>query len=321
MAPTAEGIHHITAIAGDPQRNLDFYAGFLGLRLVKRTVNFDDPGTYHFYFGDEIGRPGSLLTFFPWAGAFPGRMGSGEVGVVTFAVPAGALDFWRDRLAQHKLRGLEVPARFGEQAIGLVDPDGLRLELIASNRAPSTGVWSDSIVPAQYTIRGIHSATLTLASTGQTAALLTEALGFRPLGAEDNRHRFEAGAGGPGAVVDLRIEPDAPHALNGVGSVHHIAWRAAGESEQTGLREILLRRGVPTTPVIDRQYFRSIYFREPGGVLFEVATDGPGFLIDEPVESLGEALKLPAQYERNRQNLEAILPPLVLPPRGIPAAS
>jgi len=248
-------------------------------------------------------------------------MGSGEVGVVTFAVPAGALDFWRDRLAQHKLRVLEVPARFGEQAIGLVDPDGLRLELIASNHAPSTGVWSGSMVPAEYAIRGIHSATLTLASTGQTAALLTEALGFRPLGAEDNRHRFEAGAGGPGAVVDLRVEPDAPHALNGVGSVHHIAWRASGESEQSDLRDILLRRGLPTTPVVDRQYFRSIYFREPGGVLFEVATDGPGFLIDEPVESLGEAIKLPPQYERNRQNLEAILPPLLLPQRGVSAAS
>ena len=321
MAATAKGIHHITAIAGDPQRNLDFYAGFLGMRLVKRTVNFDDPGTYHFYFGDEIGRPGSLMTFFPWAGAFRGRMGSGEVGVVSLTVPAGALDFWRDRLAQHKLRVLEVPARFGEQAIGLVDPDGLRLELIASNRAPSTGVWSDSIVPAQYAIRGIHSATLTLTSADPTADLLTEALGFRPLGAEDNRHRFEAGAGGPGAMVDLRIEPDASHAVNGVGSVHHIAWRATGEAEQLGLREILLRRGVPATPVIDRQYFRSIYFREPGGVLFEVATDGPGFLIDEPVESLGEALKLPPQYERNRPNLEAILPPLALPQRGVPAAS
>jgi glyoxalase family protein len=321
MAPTAQGIHHITAIAGSPQSNLDFYAGFLGLRLVKRTVNFDDPGTYHFYFGDEIGRPGSLLTFFPWAGAFRGRMGSGEVGVVSFTVPAGALDFWRDRLAHHKVRLLEVPARFGEQAIGFVDSDGLRLELIASNRAPSTGVWSDSVVPAQYAIRGIHSATLTLARTEQTAALLSESLGFRPIGAEDNRHRFEAGEGGPGAIVDLRIERDAPHALNGVGSVHHIAWRASGDSEQGGLREMLLQRGVPTTPVVDRQYFRSIYFREPGGVLFEVATDGPGFLIDEPVESLGESLRLPPQYERNRQNLEAILPPLVLPQRGITAAS
>ncbi len=321
MAPTAQGIHHITAIAGDPQRNLDFYAGFLGLRLVKRTVNFDDPGTYHFYFGDEIGRPGSLLTFFPWPGATRGRAGSGEVGVTSFTVPAGALEFWRERLAQHKLRALEIPARFGELAIGLVDPDGLRLELIESNRASSTGVWSDSVVPAQHAIRGIHSATLTLVSADQTAALLTEALGFRPLGAEDNRHRFEAGAGGPGAIVDLRIEPDTRHALNGVGSVHHIAWRATGEGDQLGLREILLQRGLPTTPVIDRQYFRSIYFREPGGVLFEVATDGPGFLIDEPVESLGETLKLPAQYERNRQNLEAILPPLVLPQRGIAAAS
>ena len=321
MAPTAQGIHHITAIAGDPQRNLDFYAGFLGLRLVKRTVNFDDPGTYHFYFGDEIGRPGSLLTFFPWAGATRGRAGSGEVGVTSFTVPAGALEFWRERLAQHKVRALEIPARFGELAIGFADPDGLRLELIESNRASSTGVWSESVVPAQHAIRGIHSATLTLVSADQTAALLTDALGFRPLGAEDNRHRFEAGAGGPGAIVDLRIEPDARHALNGVGSVHHIAWRATGEGEQLGLREILLQRGVPTTPVIDRQYFRSIYFREPGGVLFEVATDGPGFLIDEPVESLGETLKLPAQYERNRQNLEAILPPLVLPQRGIAAAS
>ena len=319
MTSTALGLHHVTAIAGDPQRNLDFYAGVLGLRLVKRTVNFDDPGTYHFYFGDEIGRPGSLLTFFPWAGASRGRSGSGEVGVASFAVPAGALDFWRDRLAAHGITPLTIPPRFGEPALGLTDPDGLRLELIETNRAQSAPPWAEALVPGPVAIRGIHSATLTLGGRGATEELLVDALGFRSIGAEGNRFRYEAGEGGSGATVDLRVDVEARRALNGAGSVHHIAWRAATDEAQAELRERLVERGVPTTPVVDRQYFRSIYFREPGGVLFEVATDGPGFLIDEPAESLGEGLKLPEQYERNRQNLEAILAPITLPRKAVGA--
>ena len=311
------GIHHVTAIAGDPQRNLDFYVGTLGLRLVKRTINFDDPTTYHFYFGDATGRPGSLLTFFPWAGAYRGRPGAGEVGETAFAVPDGALDFWRERLTLQGVAFRDRPPRFGEESIALADPDGLRLVLIASPNAGSDGLWRDGAIPSAGAIRGIHSATIAVRNLEPTAELLTEALGFHSLGREGDRLRLEAGAGGPGALIDLLLDPAVAPALSGAGTVHHIAWRARDDLAQAELQRAVLGRGLVTTPVVDRQYFKSIYFREPGGTLFELATDGPGFLIDEPVEYLGAQLRMPARFEPHRAEIEAALPTVRWPGESV----
>jgi glyoxalase family protein len=310
MSERIPGIHHITAIAGDAQRNFDFYAGTLGLRLVKRTVNFDDPGTYHLYFGDERGRPGTILTFFPWPGAARGRPGTGEVSATAFAVPAGSLEFWAERLAAAGIATSRPGPRFGERVLALGDPDGMVLELIESAATTGRAAASGEGIGAGHAIVGFHSATLHLRARGRTEQLLTATLGFTPAGDEQGRRRFHAGGRGPGSIVDTIESPGARRGEAGAGSVHHIAWRTRDEAAQADWLERLPRVGLNVTPVQDRQYFHSIYFREPGGVLFEIATDPPGFAIDEPVERLGEELKLPPWLEPMRARIERTLPPL-----------
>ena len=306
-------IHHVTAIAGDPQRNLDFYAGVLGLRLVKLTVNFDDPGSYHLYFGDETGRPGSILTFFPWPRGQRGRQGTGQVGTVSFAIPPASLGWWIERLLQHGIKYDGPDRRFDEQVLAFADPDGLLLELVATPRVADVAPWADGPVPAQHAVRGIHGATVWEDGDRGTAEFLTSLMGFRQVGEEGNRLRFESAATGAGSVVDLRRVPGFWAGAGGVGTVHHVAFRAASSEAQLEQRARLESAGVEITPVIDRQYFRSVYFREPGGVLFEIATDPPGFTLDEPAAELGTSLKLPPMYEPMRDRIEHTLPPLRLP--------
>ncbi len=311
MTNSIPGIHHITAIAGPAQENLDFYAEGLGLRLVKTTVNFDDPGTYHFYFGDAVGRPGSILTFFPWAHAAPGQTAAGTVSATAFAVPDGALAFWGERLEAIGARRVTEPVeRFGVPVLRFRDPHGLPLELVATTEAGERGAWTTNAVGAPHAIRGFHSATLALRDVGPTAELLTDVFGFAAVGEEDGRYRF-AGDGEWGHLVDLVASDRA--ARMGAGAVHHIAFRARDDEEQKAWQARLRARGFHVTEVKDRQYFKSIYFREPGGVLFEIATDAPGFLRDEAEEELGRELKLPPWLEVRRAEIERRLPPITYP--------
>jgi glyoxalase family protein len=314
------GIHHITAMAGDAQANVDFYTRVLGLRLVKRTVNFDDPGTYHFYYGDETGRPGTLLTFFPWgASALRGRIGTGQVSVTGFAIPSGSMGYWIERLASHDVSFDGPTERFDEAAISLRDPDGVTLELVETARDDRPG-WSNGDVPLEYSVRGFHQATLSLEGYERTAELVSGALGLQKTGEAANRFRFAAGDGAPGTILDLLCEPGRGRGSMGAGVVHHIAFRAATDQAQLALRTELAKHGRDVTPVLDRQYFRSIYFREPGGVLFEIATDAPGFLIDEPAAELGTHLKLPSWIESQRARIEARVAPITLPKSNNPGA-
>jgi glyoxalase family protein len=313
------GIHHVTAIASDPQRNLDFYGGMLGLRLVKRTVNFDDPETYHFYFGDEIGTPGSILTFFPWPGARRGRQGAGQVAVTSFAVLPSALGFWLERLVRHGIQH-EGPSPRGpagaeaERVIAFKDQDGLMLEIVGHAGAEARPAWGEAPgIAREHAIHGLHGVTLWVAGGDDTERVLVETLGFRPVREEGATHRFAAGDGGPGTRVDVRRLAGFPPGAGGAGTVHHVAWRVADDDAQRVLREQVQQAGLRPTPVIDRSYFHSVYFREPGGVLFELATNPPGFAIDEPVAKLGERLTLPLQFEPRRAEIEAILPPIHLP--------
>jgi catechol 2,3-dioxygenase-like lactoylglutathione lyase family enzyme len=307
------GIHHITAIAGDPQRNLDFYHGILGLRLVKLTVNFDDPASYHFYYGDEIGRPGSILTFFPWPRGQRGRQGTGQIATVALALPPGSLGFWIERLLSHGVKYEGPSRRFDEQVLALKDPDDLLLELVATPRAAGLDPWSDGPLAGEHAIRGLHGATIWEDRDVGTAQLLTEILGFESAGEEAGLFRLVAPGAGLGAAVNLRRAPGFWRGAGGVGTVHHMAFRAATDQEQLEQRARIEDLGLGITPVIDRQYFHSVYFREPGGVLFEIATDGPGFTIDEAVSELGTHLQLPPMYQPNRQSIERALPPLRLP--------
>ncbi|EFH84553.1 ring-cleaving dioxygenase [Ktedonobacter racemifer] len=301
------GFHHLTAIVGDPQANVDFYTQVLGQRLVKQTVNFDDPGTYHLYYGDEMGTPGTILTFFPWPGAPRGRRGTGQIVDISLAIPADALDYWSDRLSHHGVTITGPVARFKEQVISFNDPHGLSLELVASREADLRRGWEHGPVPQAYAIRGFSSITLAETHHEPTAAMLTEVLGFRPLQQEGNRFRYEVG---PGARVDVLELSNQPRGRIAVGTVHHVAWRTEDDAHQLAWREHLLDQDSDVTPVLDRQYFHSIYFHEPGGVLFEIATDPPGFAIDEPVEQLGTHLKLPPWLEESRSRIEKVLPPL-----------
>ncbi|MEJ7577067.1 MAG: ring-cleaving dioxygenase [Pyrinomonadaceae bacterium] len=311
MKEEIPGIHHVTAIAGDPQQNLNFYAGTLGLRLVKRTINFDDPSTYHFYYGDEAGTPGTILTFFPWPGVRRGRAGTGQATSVAFSIPESSLGFWIERLTKHNVEYEKPARRFDEGVLAFRDKDGLMLELITDkSSAERRRGWERGSVPPKHAIRGIHSVTMCVDGYEHTAKLLTETMGFRQTGEEESVFRFAAGEGGAGAQVNVRCAPDFWPGVVAGGSVHHVAWRARDDAAQRAWSEQIAATGLNVTPVLDRQYFRSIYFREPGGVLFEIATDPPGFTIDEPLEQLGAELKLPSWLEPNRKEIESILPQL-----------
>ncbi len=293
MTTPIVGLHHVTAIASDPQRNLDFYTQVLGLRFVKRTVNFDDPGTYHFYFGDDIGTPGTILTFFPWPGTPKGRRGAGETIATAFSIPAGSRAYWRERLSSKEV-ATEEKVHFGGTHLSFSDPDGMVLELVEHTEAQSVHAPRYSDVPARYAVQGFYGATLLEYSLERTAALL-ETMGYRKLSEERERTRYAPESNSRGRFLDIVVDKNAQPARMGTGTVHHIAFRASDDAAQLDWQQ-KLGKHVGVTTVQDRTYFHSIYFREPGGVLFEIATDAPGFLIDEPVESLGEALQIPEWF-------------------------
>ncbi len=308
------GIHHVTAIAGDPQANLDFYAGLLGLRLVKLTVNFDDPGTYHLYYGDGVGHPGTILTFFPWPHAPQGRRGTGQVTETAFVIPANAVDFWKTRLTASGVT-FKTFDRFGEPGISFSDPDGLGIELIGNKTTRDDRAYRTGGVPVEFAIRGFHSATLTQTDHHATAALLTDTMGFKLVAEDQDRFRYAVDAGEAASLVDVVRAPSERAGRVLVGTVHHIAWRTPDDDQQLRWLTELSRLDYSVSPVMDRKYFHSIYYREPGNILFEIATDPPGFGVDEPLEDLGAKLVLPPWLERDRAKLEATLPPLRLPVR------
>jgi glyoxalase family protein len=302
------GIHHITAIAGDGRQNVAFYSRLLALRFVKRTVNFDDPSTWHLYYGDETGSPGSALTFFIWGGLPKGRHGNGQAVEIAFAIPQGADEFWTKRLTEKGVKHA-ITERLGERAISFQDPDGLALELVAIKGADKLPAWSNGEVKAEHAIRGFAGITLRVAQAAATARVLTEVFGFAPKAKEGARQRFLSEPGPLGRHIDLVAEPGA-RGIEGLGTNHHVAFRAASDEEQIDMRERTLGLGLRATEQVQRLYFRSVYFREPGGILFEIATDDPGFTVDEPKATLGRALKLPPWYEAQRAEIAKILPPI-----------
>jgi len=307
-----KGLHHVTAIARDPQRNVDFYRNVLGQRLVKRTVNFDAPDTYHFYFADEIGHPGSILTFFAWPNMRRGIRGNGETNAVAYNVPAGSLGFWQAHLKQNGITTKPIEKRFGEAVLAFDDPDGMRVELVEISDLPKISFWKEGPIPQEYALHGFHSVTLWLEEIRATAELLTAQMGYPAAGQEENRHRFGSGGNALGHIIDLVEGPDKVRAGFGAGSIHHIAFRAPNDEQQLDYQSLIRNAGFNVTDVLDRSYFHSIYFREHGGVLFEIATDSPGFAIDEPVNALGETLQLPEWLESNRAEIESSLPRLEL---------
>jgi glyoxalase family protein len=319
------GIHHVTAITSDAQRNIDFYTNNLGLRLVKLTVNQDDPTSYHLYYGDEVGLPGTILTFFHWPDAPRGHSGTSEVAATAFLISEDSLSYWIDRFKSRQIEFRGPYKRFhDEQVLTLHDPDGLELELVAHKSAQdkSVNVWKKGPIPAEQAIRGFHSVTLAEEGYERTASVLSEELGFMPTSQDGSRFRYEIPNGHPadlgeesrGAnVVDVLCLPDKQRTIIGIGSVHHVAWRTPTYEQQIVLRGNIVRAGLNATPVIDRFYFHSVYFREPGGVLFEIATNPPGFMIDEKLEDLGTHLVLPPWLESIRKDLETVLPRVRLP--------
>ena len=311
MPPRIRSLHHVTATVSDAQEDLDFYRRVLGLRLVKKTVNFDNRRVYHFYYGDARGTPGTIMTTFPYRGMGvpPGRKGAGQITTTAFSAPAGSLENWRRRLTAHQVPVRAQETRFGEEVLGFDDPSGLRIELIGTEH-DRRDPWVTPEVDSGMAIRGIHSLELSIAAPARSIAFLSGVLGFSPLSEAGSRTRLGVSGGGPGHSLDLLAAPDAPAALNGLGTVHHLALAVATPEEQLAYREAVIGLGVPVTEVLDRQYFQSIYFREPGGVLLEIATIPPGFLVDEELEQLGQELKLPPWEEPNRETIEAGLPPV-----------
>lgn len=304
------GLHHITAIAGSAQKNHEFYTRVLGLRLVKKTVNFDDPGTYHLYYGDERGSAGTILTFFPWEGIAQGKNGTGMATEIGYAVNSGSLAFWKDRFEAFQVRHEEAEERFGETLLKFKDPDGLELSLIVPATADTRMPWETNEVNIENATKGFHSTTLTLKSIDKTAKVLTDIFGYRLLAQEGNRFRFLTDSVPNSAIIDLLESPEGQHGISGAGTNHHVAFRVPDEAVQQEFRERISSEGLQITPKIDRDYFFSLYFREPGGVLFEIATDNPGFTVDEPLAELGTHLMLPQQHDYLRAELENILPKL-----------
>jgi len=303
------GLHHVTAIASNPQRNLDFYTELLGLRLIKRTINFDDPGTYHFYFGDDVGSPGTILTFFPWPHATRGIKGTGETSATAFSVEPDSLEFWENRLTKAGLRVDQAGLRFDDPVLAFDDLDGMRLELVGQSHAAGHKPNRSTDVPANHSIHGFFGVTLCTTGLDKTAAVL-EKMSFTQTGVEGSRYRFGAPGQALGNQIDVVVQPKVARGRLGAGSVHHIAFRVPDDAAQLEWKEELETFSLDITPVLDRTYFHSIYFREPGGVLFEIATDPPGFSFDESVETLGETLKLPPWLEPRREVIERTLPPI-----------
>ncbi|AYZ34963.1 ring-cleaving dioxygenase [Chryseobacterium indologenes] len=303
------GLHHITAIADNAKRNLDFYTQVLGVRLVKKTVNFDDPGTYHFYFGNETGTPGTILTFFPWEGIGQGTNGSGMATHIGYAVPKGSLAFWKNRLESVQIK-VEEAEIFGEKLISFRDPDGLQLQLIEPSGDDSRKVWTTDDIKDGQALKGFHNVTLTLRDADPTMKVLTDTLGYDLQKQEGERYRLATDAIDTANLIDIIENDKIPAGRNAAGTNHHIAFRVKDDNILMEYREKVLSAGLSITPKINRDYFYSLYFREPGGVLFEIATDNPGFTVDEPLEELGSHLKLPAQYEGMRNKIEGVLPNL-----------
>lgn len=310
MENKIKGIHHITAIAGDAKKNYDFYTRVLGLRLVKKTVNFDDPETYHFYYGDEVGTPGTILTFFPWGGITAGRRGTRQVTEIGYSVPEGSLDFWMQRFEANNVTYNKVAEKFGEEYLTFLDPDGLKFELTVSKKEDTRNPWTTEEVGKLVATRGFHHITITTNKIEATAKVLTDILGYRLAEQHVNRFRFITDHAEQANLVDLVEAPGESAGHVAGGSVHHVAFRVENEEILMYYRQKVLDAGLHITEKIDRNYFYSLYFREPGGVLFEIATDNPGFATDETVEQLGKGLKLPAQYESYREQLEKVLPSL-----------
>ncbi|HEV2033546.1 MAG TPA: ring-cleaving dioxygenase [Candidatus Dormibacteraeota bacterium] len=312
MPANVPGIHHVTCITGDVQKNVDFYVSVLGLRFVKKSINQDVPDTYHLYFADYLGTPGTAMTFFGWPHLPWCPPGSGQVTTVAFAVPQGSLDFWSRRF---RSLGLEArrTSRFDTDSVVVKDPDGIQVEVVGQASDDRWVPWPDGPVDVDHAIRGFHSVTMTVAKAESTVHLLTGTMDFRKTGQEGKVIRFETGSGGPGAAVDLLEAPESPVGEEAVGTVHHVAWRALDDGHQLAWREVMMKAGRKVTPVIDRYYFKSIYFREPGGVLFEIATDQPGFTVDEAPEQLGSGLSLPPWFNVSRDQLDHDLTPIVVP--------
>lgn len=304
------GLHHITAIAGPARRNLDFYTQVLGLRLLKKTVNFDDPGTYHLYYGDEVGSAGTILTFFPYEGARQGRAGTGMATHIGYSVPEGSFDFWMNRFVEHEVSFSKPAEKFGEQHIPFRDPDGLQLELVVAKNSDTRKPWETDEVQANVATRGFHSVTLTLRNVKQTAEILTGIFGYKLLEQAGSHYRYGTEAVENAAIIDLVEAPNGDRGVGGAGTNHHIAFRVQDEEMLMRFRDKVAAKGHNITGKIDRNYFYSLYFREPSGVLFEIATDNPGFGIDEPFAEMGSRLLLPPQYEPRRAEIVAALPSL-----------
>ena len=304
------GLHHITAIAGNAQRNYDFYTKTLGLRMVKKTVNFDDPKTYHFYFGDKTGTPGSILTFFPWERVKKGKNGVGMATEIGYSVPEGSLDFWKKRFEKNGVEFGKTREQFGEKYLPFRDPDGLNLKLVVPKHEDDREAWETDEIKSDVALKGFHSVTLTLYNVGPTAGVLTDIFDYELEEKEDDFYRYKTSAVENAAIVDIHEDPTAERGINAGGTNHHIAFRVKDEETQMYFREKIIEKGLQITEKIDRDYFFSLYFREPGGVLFEIATDNPGFTRDEDLEELGSNLKLPAQYEGSRDRIEKLLPEL-----------
>lgn len=307
------GLHHVTATVDEAQADLDFAASALGLRLVKKTVNFDNHSVYHFYYGDELGTPGTIWTTFPYMGygVPPGTRGAGQVTATSFSVPSPSLGFWQTRLKDLGFHVSDATTRFNESALAVTDPSGLNIELVGADtdeRKPWIPAESEISLPSA--IRGLHSVTMTLVEPEPTIAFMRELLGFQLENQDEDRTRMCVNGGGPGRIIDLLCRPESELAKNGLGTVHHVAMAIENPDDQLRLRRDLTSHGIQVTPVMDRQYFQSIYFREPGGVLFEVATMQPGFTVDEPAKMLGRSLKLPQQAESRRGEIERGLPPI-----------